>query len=210
MSSHPGKKDDDEVLYGSGQSSDPIHSGTTGTTGTTGTSPADPPVPLAGGSFGHLEEGGRQSNPLDNTGSVAKTSTADTGSLALDSGATGAYDDTRAANTTSGLGDTSAPSTGAYDNDASSTTAIRGGVPGDTQPGTAVTDSTVDPAAGRSFGHLDEGGRRSNPLDNSGNVGNTTDTTSTGSNLTGGYATHPAIPTKNIADRSTAPQVPPK
>ena len=189
MSSHPGKKDDDEVLYGSGKSSDPVHSGTTGTTGT---NPADPAVPLAGGSFGHLEEGGRHSDPLDNTGNVGNTSTAETGSSTLGSGTTGTYDDPRTT-ATSGLGDTSARSAGAYDNDASSTTAIRGGVPGDTHTGSTLSDSRVEPVAGGSFGHLEEGGRHSNPLDNSGNVGNTTDTTGTSSGFTGGQVTEPVI-----------------
>ncbi|MCJ1397519.1 hypothetical protein MMC11_000713 [Xylographa trunciseda] len=51
---NPGSKHDNEILYGSGQSSDPIHSGTS----TTGTGFAH------GHTLGHLEEGGRRNEPF--------------------------------------------------------------------------------------------------------------------------------------------------
>ena len=63
--SNPGSKQDDEVLYGSGQSSDPIHSGTS----TTGTAIAQ------GHSLGHQEEGDRRNEPFSLPNNITSTGT---------------------------------------------------------------------------------------------------------------------------------------
>lgn len=174
--SNPGKHDD-EVLYGSGNSSDPLHSGTTGTTGTTGAT-------------------GTSGSTTGTTGlgsSTTGTSSHDTSNTAsgLGSGTTRTHDPLTST-TGSALGATSGRTAGAYDDDTSSTTAIKGGVPGtNTHSGSALTDTNTplpnEPGRLGTFGHLEEGGRQNEPFSSSTGPTQTTGTTDTG--LTGGHHT---------------------
>ncbi|KAI4129600.1 MAG: hypothetical protein LQ347_003716 [Umbilicaria vellea] len=105
---NPSAKYDEEVLYGSGRSSDPVHSGTSGTT--------------SSGPGSHL--GGSSTTPssatgYDNTGTGTGSNTYDSGNTLSSSRAHG------------GLAD-----------DGASTTAIRHGVPGNTQSGSTMTGSS--------------------------------------------------------------------
>ena len=98
---------DDEVLYGSGQSSDPVHSGNTGT---------------SSGQGSHFD--GSSTNPTAATG--YDNTTTGTGANTYGSG-----------NTTS-----SSRMPGGFDDDVASTTAIRHGVPGNSQSGSTMTGSS--------------------------------------------------------------------
>ncbi|KAL9116914.1 MAG: hypothetical protein Q9187_006556 [Circinaria calcarea] len=122
--SNPGGKHDDEVLYGSGQSSDPVHSGNN----------------AGSGQGGHLDSSrtaGHDNNPLSSNTDNSATGTSD-------------YDNNPATTArsvgkeglagSSGLGSSNTLGSGTrepripgafdHDDDASSTTAIRSGVPG--------------------------------------------------------------------------------
>ena len=114
---NPGAKHDDEVLYGSGQSSDPVHT-------------AVNPAPFSSGTLGHLADDGRTNEPstahdLDSTTGATTTmeptgvtSTRDpTNSDPLSGTGTAAFDNMS--------GDRRG-----YEHDVGSTTAIREGVPG--------------------------------------------------------------------------------
>ena len=172
-------------MYGSG------HSGTTGASGTTGnTGPTSSTTGTTGlGS--------------STTGTHEHTSSATSG---LGSDTSRVHDPT--SHNHSALGDTSSRTAGAYDDDTSSTTAIRGGVPGtNTHSGSGLTDTNKplpnEPGRLGTFGHLEEGGRKNEPFSSS-----TTDTTGTGltdsrhtgSGITGTdhrSTTHPTMGTNN-------------
>lgn len=174
-SSNPGKKQDDEVLYGSGATGT---SGTTGTTGTTG--PASSTTGTTG--LGSSTTGTHDHHTSNITSG-------------LGSDTTRAHDPLTSHNS-SALGDTSSRTAGAYDNDTASTTAIRGGIPGtNTHSGSGLTDTSKplpnEPDRLGTFGHLEEGGRKNEPFSPSTDPTRTTDTTGTG--LTGSHHTGSGI-----------------
>ncbi|MCJ1392318.1 hypothetical protein MMC18_005185 [Xylographa bjoerkii] len=159
---NPGSKHDNEVLYGSGQSSDPMHSGTSAP----GTGFAQ------GHTLGHLEEGGRPNEAFSTSNNNSTTGTT-------------ATDDPFLRNATS------AQRPG-LSSDVGSTTAIRDGVPGATSgsglSGSTETDVPVarDPntiggfAKGHTLGHLEKGGRRNDLFSSDNNPTSASTTSSTG------------------------------
>ncbi|MCJ1436665.1 hypothetical protein MMC27_006046 [Xylographa pallens] len=131
---NPGSKHDDEVLYGSGQSSDPIHSGTS----MTGSGSAQ------GHTLDDQEEGGRRNEPFSSS-----INTASTGTININ--------DPLSRNVTS------AQRPG-LNSEVGSTTAIRDGVPGATSGsglnGTTEDDTALASRTGASAYDTD---RRLNP-----------------------------------------------
>lgn len=122
--SNPGGKHDDEVLYGSGQSSDPVHSGNNTASG-------------QGGHLGSSRTAGNDNNPLSSNTDTSATGRSDYDNNLATTGPSVGKDGSAGS---SGLGPSNTLGSGArepripgafdYDNDASSTTAIRSGVPG--------------------------------------------------------------------------------
>ena len=136
-SSNPGGKHDDEVLYGSGQSSDPIHSGNNTGSG-------------QGSHLGSSRTGGDDSNPLSSNPPTSASGSSSYGNYPSTTGRSAGTDELTGS---SGLGSSNAFASGAqesripgaFDDDASSTTAIRSGIPGHGASGLSGTSDINKP-----------------------------------------------------------------
>ncbi len=146
---NPGSKHDDEVMYGSGRSSDPVHSGTTGGVSGQGSH--------LGGSGGATNQPSSNPDPTDVTSGYSGNSTG----TGQDSNLTG--------------NETPSPNVAGKFDDRASTASIKSGVTGYPHPASGLIGSSVagdpldtdkplphPPASGSTSGNTDAGPPYSN------------------------------------------------